>query len=108
MDDSLLQTVASNVGEEIEDVSAIIDEFCLQLHKELIEYKGMNGDYLMEELKHHISPQATYHLLGFLDTFSDKYNWEKGDAHEYLMRIGNRKHWLPYLHQMEDWKINKE
>lgn len=108
MDKSILEAVAFNLGEEIDDISPIIDEFMLQLHKKMVEYKGLNGSYISEELSHTISPQAFYHFLGFLDEFSNKYRWEEGDSNEYLMRLGKQSDWLPYMHQTESWKRNKD
>jgi len=51
-----------------------------------------------------IGHQAFFHLLGLLDRFSEKYQWEPGSANEYLMRLGSRADWLPFSHQCSGWK----
>lgn len=94
---------AANLGLEDAVVRSVIDEFMLQLHRDLVEYQGMNGDYLGESLSHHLPNQAFFHLLGFLDRFSERYEWESGTAHEYLARLGSRADWLPFSHQLQGW-----
>lgn len=103
MSENLIADVAGNLGMEENSVFHVVDEFLLQLHRRLYEYRGVNGDYLGEELHFQIGAQGFYHLLGFLDTFSDRYNWERGSATEYLLRLGRRAEWAPYQHQMEGW-----
>jgi hypothetical protein len=94
---------ASNLGLEDTVVRSVIDEFMLQLHRDLVEYQGMNGDYLGESLSHRLPDQAFFHLLGFLDRFSERYQWDPGTAHEYLARLGSRSDWLPFSHQLQGW-----
>ena len=108
MEKSIVSEIAENLGKEEEDVAAIIDEFALQLHRRLYEYKGLNGDYVGGELHYHIGKQAFYHLLGFIECFSAGYNWDEGSASEYLMRLGSKADWLPYRHQMEAWRIKSK
>lgn len=103
MGENLIADVARNLGMEDDAVSHVVDEFLLQLHRRLYEYRGLNGDYVGEELHYQIGPQGFYHLLGFLDTFSDRYSWEPGSANEYLLRLGRRADWAPYQHQTESW-----
>lgn len=104
MERHLIADVAAELGLEREDVSAIIDEFMLQLHRNLFEYKGLNGDYVGEELHYQLGKQAFYHLLGFLDCFSRRYNWSNVSGSEYLSRLGPRGKWVPYQYQTEGWK----
>lgn len=94
---------AANLGMDSSEVGHVVEEFLLQLHRDLVEYEGMNGDYLGESLWHRLSPQAYLHLLGFLDRFSERYQWEPGIADEYLARLGTRAHWMPYAHQATGW-----
>ena len=108
MKEDLLEEVAENMGKERDEISAIIDEFVLQLHRRLYEYKGLNGDYFGEELHWQIGKQAFCHLLYFLDCFSERYEWEPGSALEYLLRLGTRADWMPYQHQTEAWKEKSE
>jgi hypothetical protein len=104
MSDSLIAEIATNLGVEGSEVASIIDEFLLQLNRRAFEYVGSNGDFIGEELHYEIPPQAFYHLLMFLDWFSDAYGWEAGDSLEYLLRLGQRSNWVPFRHQMDGWK----
>jgi hypothetical protein len=103
MDKSFAEKIAESLLLDPSDVDAVLNEFALQLHRRLFEYRGINGDYVGEQLHYDLSPQAFYHLLGFLECFRERYNWEPGMATEYLARLGQRKDWLPYRHQVESW-----
>ncbi len=107
-DKSIVEEVATGLGMEKNDVAAVLDEFCLQLHRQIYEYNEGNGDYLGEQLWHKVSSQAFYHLLGFVECFAERYQWDPGSAHEYLMRLGPRSEWRPYQHQMDGWKYYKK
>lgn len=100
---TIANDIAKNLGLEPTDVESTLDEFMLQIHRRLFEYVGLNGDYIGEELHYQIGDQAFYHLLGFLDTFSDRYSWEPGSANEYLLRLSSRSRWAPFQHQTERW-----
>ncbi|MEA5113343.1 MAG: hypothetical protein VB050_04885 [Geobacteraceae bacterium] len=103
MDNTLLGEVAKNLNKERDDVSAVIDEFMLQLHRRLYEYKGLNGDYIGEELSLQIENQAFFHFLCFLNCFIERYDWDDSSAGEYLGRLGRLSDWIPYRHQTEGW-----
>ena len=105
MEPTMINEIAVSLGIEESEVLAVIAEFALQLHKRALEYRGLNGDFIGEELSYQVSPQAFYHLLGFLDYFSDRYSWSPGDATEYLLRLGRKADWAPFNHQMSGWKI---
>ncbi|HKO60734.1 MAG TPA: hypothetical protein VJV03_06200 [Pyrinomonadaceae bacterium] len=102
---SITTEVAEVIGSDEELVIEVISEFVLQLHRHALEYRGMNGDFIGEELRTHIPPQAFYHFLGFLDYFAERYDWEPGSASEYLMRLGLRDDWSPYRDQMKGWHV---
>ena len=104
MSQPLVEEIAEGTGADTAVVIAVLQEFCLQLHKRLYEYEGVNSDYLGEEFRRDISDQAFFHFLGFLDTFADRYGWEPGTAREYLSRLGTRAQWLPFFHQMNGWE----
>ena len=103
----IISEIATNLGLEESEVRATVDEFMLQLHKRFVEYIGVNGDYLGEELNREIGNQAFFHFLGFLERFSIRYEWEQGTANEYLMRLGSRADWAPYSHQLKGWEKSK-
>lgn len=77
-------------------VNRVIEEFCLALRRGLDKYKGINGDYIGEQLHWDISSRAYFHLLGFLDQFSEKYQWEPGSAPEYISRLFTEDEWKPF------------
>jgi hypothetical protein len=93
---SMTDRIAENVGSDPVLVGRIIEEFCLELRKGLDGYKGMNGDYLGEKLHWEIGARAFFHLLGFLDEFSGKYQWEPGTAPEYILRLYSENDWKPF------------
>ena len=103
----MIGEIAAALGMDEEDVRPVLDEFMLRLHKCAHEYEGMNGDYVGEQLRFDIGPQAYYHLLGFLDLFANAYTWEPGTSGEYLLRLGRRSDWVPFRHQMEGWKVGR-
>jgi hypothetical protein len=99
----LVAQTASNLGLDKSVVADVVAEFMLQLHRGVVEYEGLNGDYIGEALAHQLGNQGFFHFLGFLDRFSERYQWEPGIAHEYIARLGTRANWLPYKHQMGGW-----
>jgi hypothetical protein len=92
----LIERIAAKSGAEPAVVGRVIDEFCLALRRELDGYKGLNGDYIGEQLHWDIGNRAFFHLLGFLDLFSEKYQWESGTAREYVSRIFTEDEWKPF------------
>ena len=93
---SFIDQIVADTGEDREVVSRVIEEFCLSLRRGLDEYKGINGDYIGEQLHLDISNRAFIHLLGFLDQFSEKYQWEPGSAREYVSLLFTENEWKPF------------
>lgn len=87
--------IAASSGADPDVVSRVIEEFCLGLRRALDDYKGINGDYIGEQLRWYISHRAFFHLLGFLDQFSEKYQWEPGSAGKYIQRLFAKDGWKP-------------
>jgi hypothetical protein len=105
MDPRIVDEVADALEMERSEVSPVIDEFLLQLHKRALEYKGLNGDFIGENLHYEIGEQGFYHLLGFLAYFANRYVWNEGSSSEYLRRLGGSRRWSSYCHQMEGWNV---
>jgi len=105
---SMTDRIAEKVGEDPALVGRIIEEFCLDLRKSLDGYKGLNGDYLGEQLHWEISTRAFFHLLGFLDGFSGKYQWEPGSAREYILRLYSEEDWKPFSQEYMTPRENSE
>ncbi len=93
---TFIDQIAANAGEDPDVVNRVIEEFCLGLRRGIDEYKGINGDYIGEQLHWDISNRAFFHLLGFLDQFSEKYQWEPGSAREYVSRLFSEDEWKPF------------
>lgn len=93
---TFIDQIAANAGEDPVVVNRVIEEFCLGLRRGIDEYKGINGDYIGEQLHWDISNRAFFHLLGFLDLFSEKYQWEPGSAREYVSRLFSEDEWKPF------------
>jgi len=95
-DRSFVHQIAASSGEDPAVVNRVIEEFCLALRRGLDEYKSINGDYIGEQLHWDVSSRAYFHLLGFLDQFSEKYQWEPGSAREYVSRLFTEDEWKPF------------
>ncbi len=95
-DRSFVHQIAASSGEDPAVVNRVIEEFCLTLRRGLDEYKSVNGDYIGEQLHWDVSSRAYFHLLGFLDQFSEKYQWEPGTAREYISRLFSQEEWKPF------------
>lgn len=93
---TFIDQIAAHTGEDPDVVNRVIEEFCLGLRRGIDEYKGINGDYIGEQLYWDISNRAFFHLLGFLDLFSEKYQWEPGSAREYVSRLFTEDEWKPF------------
>ena len=93
---SFIDQVAADAGVEPAVAGKVIDALCLALRRGLDEYKGSNGDYVGEQLHWDIGDRAFFHLLGFLDQFSEKYQWEPGTAREYVARLLTEDEWKPF------------
>jgi len=78
------------------------------LHKRLVEYRGLNGDYLGEMAHWELSNKAFFHLLGFVEQFSKRYQWDEGAASEYLARLGSREQWEVFSNEIASWKWPEE
>lgn len=110
MDDSIIQTTAKNLGMELSDIAAVLDEFMLQLHRSQFERNEVEGgDYMgisqIGTLFRAMPRQAFFHFLGFYEYMQrDQAEWEPGYAHEYLMRLARPREWAPFSHQMSGWK----
>lgn len=93
---SFLHQIADTSEQEPAVVGRVIEEFCFALRRELDKYKGINGDYICEQLHWDIGNRAFFHLLGFLDQFSEKYQWEPGSAREYASRLFTADEWKAF------------
>ena len=105
MDRTIISDIADKTGLEQDAVRDVVAEFALQLHRNALEYSAGYGDFIGADLWYQVGDQAFYHLLGFVEYFAERYDWESGDATEYLRRLGSPSEWEPFRRQMEGWRI---
>ncbi len=92
------------------EVSAVINEFMLQMHRAQFERnEEQGGSYLgvsqIGNLFRALPRQAFFHFLGFYEFMQrDQAEWERGYANEFFGRLAPRNEWLPFSHQMSGWK----
>ena len=73
------------------------------LHKRLVEYQGLNGDYLGEMAHWELSERGFYHLLGLVEQLSIRYSWEEGSISEYLGRLPPVERWKVLAEEIREW-----
>ncbi|KNE27048.1 hypothetical protein [Achromobacter spanius] len=100
MTKGLTDEVADDLSMERQEVAAVIEEFMLQMHRQLFEYDESNGSYIGELMWNEVSPQAYLHFLGFLDRISERYALEPRSVHEYMARLFRPAQWRPFSLQM--------
>lgn len=99
----MIEEISNKTGVDKRTVSLVADELLYELHRRLVEYRGLNGNYLGEEAHYELNDRGFYHLLGVFDAFSERYNWESGSASEYLLRLGARDRWVNYVEETKQW-----
>lgn len=104
----ILAVVAREAGQDLESVRHTVTAFTRVLHRHALEYEGINGDVIGEDLPRQLGDEAFFHLLGFLEWFAERYEWERGIANEYLLRHPPDDRWRPFGRQMEMWEREKE
>ncbi len=98
----MINEIAQTVGVSEDQANNVVEEFLLRLHK--MEYEGGEMYGLIETIWPMISIRSLFHLLGFLESWSDRTNWETGYMHEYLMRIAPNQNWDEIELDTEGWK----
>ncbi len=109
MDDTVIQKSAESLGMEPSAVAAVINEFMLQLHRAQYERNTeKQSDYLgcsqIGVLFRALPRRAFFHFLGFYEFMQrDQAEWERGYAHEFLMRLAPRVEWQAASDEMAGW-----
>jgi hypothetical protein len=103
----ILSEVARVVDQDIESVRSVVATFARELHRHALEYEDANGDFIGEHLLWQIDQEAYFHLIGFLEYFAERYNWESGTSSEYLLRLNSPETWERFSRDMETWKRPK-
>lgn len=101
---NILDEVAREAGISEDEARRSSEALLKALHKRLVEYRGLNGDYLGEWAHWELSEKAFYHLLGLVEQLSIRYSWESGYASEYLRRLPPIERWEKLAQEMRDWK----
>lgn len=102
--DEVAKEAAISVGEARRASEALLKA----LHRRLVEYRGLNGDYLGEMAHWELSEKGFYHLLGFVEEFSVRYSWEKGSISEYLGRLPPVERWKALAEEIRGWNWRDE
>lgn len=98
------KSIARKIGISPDDAECATTLFIKWLAERVRNYDRGNRDFIGEELHWLVNRSTFYHLLGFLDVFSDRYSWEMGIAKEYLLRIAPRDEWPNYLDEPSEDK----
>ena len=107
-DSNILDEVARDAAISVDEARRASEALLKALHKRLVEYRGLNGDYLGEWAHWELSEKGFYHLLGFVEQFSINYSWEKGVISEYLGRLPPVERWKALAEEIRDWKWRDE
>jgi len=105
-----------NIHDEVSREAAIsVDEarraseaLLKALHRRLVEYRGLNGDYLGEMAHWELSEEGFFHLLGLVEQLSIRYLWEKGSISEYLGHLPPVERWKVLTEEIRDWNWRDE
>jgi hypothetical protein len=101
---NILAEVAIEAGISWDDARRVSESLLKTLHKRLVEYRGLNGDYLGEQAHWELSEKAFYHLLGLFEQFSRRYLWEEDSTSEYLGRLPPIQRWEELAEETRGWK----
>lgn len=92
-----------------EEQARLASEVLLEmLHKRLVEYKDLNGNYLGDQAHYELPYKAYYHLLGFVERFSKCYLWSDGIICKYLMLLPPINRWTDLAREIADWKWQQD
>ncbi len=95
--------VAREAAISLDEARRASEALLKALHKRLVEYRGVNGDYLGEMAHWELSERGFYHLLGLIEQLSIRYSWEEGTTSEYLGRLPPVERWKALAEEIGDW-----
>ena len=95
--------VAREAAISLDEARRASEALLKALHKRLVEYRGVNGDYLGEMAHWELSERGFYHLLGLIEQLSIRYSWEEGTISEYLGRLPPVERWKALAEEIGDW-----
>ncbi len=107
-DESILDEVAREAEISVDQARRASEALLKTLHKRLVEYRGLNGDYLGERAHWELSERGFYHLLGFVEQLAIRYSWEEGSISEYLGRLPPVDRWKTLAEEIKDWNWRYE
>lgn len=105
---SIHDEVAQEASISVDEARRATEALLKTLHKRLVEYRGINGDYLGEKAHWELSERGFYHLLGLVEQLSIRYSWEEGSITEYLGRLPPVERWTALAEEMKDWNWRNE
>jgi len=101
---TIINEIAKEAGISREQATRASEVLLEILHRRLVEYRGLNGDYLGEKAQYELSERGFYHLLGFVEQFSKKYLWDEGSISEYLGRLPPVERWKKLNKEIAKWE----
>lgn len=107
-DSSIHDEVARQADISVDQARRASEALLKALHKRLVEYRGLNGDYLGEMAHWELSERGFYHLLGLVEQLSIRYSWEEGSISEYLGRLPPVERWKALAEEIKDWNWRDE
>ncbi|RJP93882.1 MAG: hypothetical protein C4518_05070 [Desulfobacteraceae bacterium] len=105
---TLYDEVAREAAISLDEARRASEALLKALHRRLVEYRGINGDYLGEMAHWELSEKGFYHLLGFVEEFSIRYSWEKNSISEYLGRLPPVERWKALAKEIRGWNWRDE
>lgn len=103
----MLSEIASKVNCSPETVERVSEELFKELHRGMVEHVVGNVDYLASRVYFELPERSFYHLLGFLEQFSQRYDWPEGSINEYLGRMPPVDRWEKLSSEIRNWKWPK-
>lgn len=100
--------VAREASISVDEATRASEALLQALHRRLVEYRGLNGDYFGEMAHWELSERAFYHLLGLVEQFSIRYSWESGSASEYFGRLPPVDRWKALAKEIRHWNWRSE
>lgn len=98
----MINEISKTAGVSAAQANKVVEEFLLRIHK--MEYEKGEQYGLVESIRWQVSERSLYHLLGFIESWSEANSWENGYMNEYLGRMPLVGTWEEIGQETEGWK----
>jgi len=99
--EKIIEEISNKFNKSPQEVRGIITEYFTLLHKLFYECKG---DFFGAPSYYNLGPKAYFHLLGMVELFVAKYDWEPGSASKYLHGFGLEEDWKLFADEVKKWE----